>query len=40
VDACAELSAVLDDRDLTGDLEVAQRLLPSLAELVDDRVLG
>lgn len=40
VDACADLSAVLEDRDLTGDLEVAQRLLPSLAELVDDRVLG
>ncbi|MDQ2837923.1 MAG: aromatic amino acid ammonia-lyase [Actinomycetota bacterium] len=32
---CAELSPVLDDRDLTGDIETAQRLIPALAELVD-----
>jgi len=34
VELCAELSAELADRDLTGDLEIAQRLIPALAELV------
>lgn len=31
----AELSPVLDDRDLTGDIEVGRRLVPVLAELVN-----
>jgi histidine ammonia-lyase len=32
---CAELSPALEDRDLTTDIEVAQRLIPALAELVE-----
>ena len=39
VDLCDGLSAVLDDRDLTGDLETAQALIPALADLVDRRYL-
>ncbi len=35
VELCAGLSPVLDDRDLTGDIEIAQALIPRLAELVD-----
>jgi histidine ammonia-lyase len=31
---CAELPASLEDRDLTADIEIGQRLLPALAELV------
>ena len=34
VEMCAGLSAQLDDRDLTGDIEVARSLIPQLAELV------
>jgi histidine ammonia-lyase len=36
VELCAELPAATADRDLTGDLEIAQRLVPALAELVID----
>jgi histidine ammonia-lyase len=32
---CAELPAGLEDRDLTGDIEIGQRLLPALADLVE-----
>jgi histidine ammonia-lyase len=32
---CAGLSPVLGDRDLTADIEIAQQLVPALAELVD-----
>jgi histidine ammonia-lyase len=35
VRACAGLSPVLGDRDLTPDIEAAQRLLPELAGLVE-----
>jgi histidine ammonia-lyase len=35
---CQELSPVIEDRDLTGDLEIAQRLIPRLAELVSDGI--
>ncbi|MEO9240260.1 MAG: aromatic amino acid ammonia-lyase [Jatrophihabitantaceae bacterium] len=35
VDACAELSPVLDDRDLTADIETAKRLIPKLAEVLE-----
>jgi histidine ammonia-lyase len=31
VELCAELPAALEDRDLTADLDVAQRLIPALA---------
>jgi histidine ammonia-lyase len=34
VEVCAELSAAIEDRNLTADLEVAQRLIPALAALV------
>jgi histidine ammonia-lyase len=34
VELCHELSPVIEDRDLTGDLDIAQRLIPRLAELV------
>jgi histidine ammonia-lyase len=37
--ACAELPAGFADRDLTGDVEVAETLLPRLAELVAADVL-
>ncbi|MDQ1721672.1 MAG: histidine ammonia-lyase [Pseudonocardiales bacterium] len=36
VELCAGLSDDLRDRDLTGDLEIAQRLIAALAELVVD----
>ncbi len=32
---CDGLSPLLEDRDLTADIEIAQRLIPQLAELVD-----
>jgi histidine ammonia-lyase len=32
---CQDLPAGLDDRDLTGDIEIGQRLLPALADLVE-----
>ena len=35
VELCAELSPVLEDRDLTADIETAVGLIPALAELVD-----
>ncbi|HEX2903015.1 MAG TPA: aromatic amino acid ammonia-lyase [Jatrophihabitans sp.] len=35
VEMCAELSPMLEDRDLTTDIEAAVQLVPALAELVD-----
>ena len=35
VELCAGLPAAIEDRDLTPDLDAAQRLVPALAELVD-----
>jgi len=35
VTRCAGLPTALDDRDLTADIEIAERLVPSLAELVE-----
>ena len=34
--ACAELPQGLEDRDLTGDIELASRMLPRLADLLAD----
>ncbi|HEY0168467.1 MAG TPA: aromatic amino acid ammonia-lyase [Jatrophihabitans sp.] len=35
VEVCERLSPVVTDRDLTGDIELAQRVIPALAGLVD-----
>lgn len=40
VELCAGLPAGVQDRDLTADLEAAQRLVPALAELVEPYCAG
>jgi histidine ammonia-lyase len=34
--ACAELPANIDDRDLTEDIQIAQQVLPGLADIISD----
>jgi hypothetical protein len=35
LDLCADLPAALADRDLSPDIEAAEKLLPEFAELLD-----